>query len=292
MKKTSTKLFLAAAALGFAAVTTVGSTYAWFTVNGSAKATGLSMNVAGGSGIMIRKHVESGTQNSYTDKLDLAEEFPDSKVWNACTPASTSTDDHGLESFKTLDLSSTLSTLNVDNKYKYKTLESLSGYVYTLDLDVRVSNDFDFVVYTSFVASESDETALHMARKALRVAVVEYGANNSTATGYSIYGIVDRSNISSETGENDKALKKFNAAFNKNIVRDSSTYVAASALNSTSSHKVICNSNVKDDESNGYTTERVTIKVWYDGDDPNCSDDILSQSVKFDLNLEPVKHTA
>ena len=56
ISKTSTKLFLAAATLGLAAASTIGSTYAWFTINGSAKVSGFDMKVAGDTGVFIREH--------------------------------------------------------------------------------------------------------------------------------------------------------------------------------------------------------------------------------------------
>lgn len=290
MKKTSTKLFLAAAALGLAAASTVGSTYAWFTVNGSAKVSGMTMNVTGGSGIMIRKHVESGDPNQFTDKLDLTAEFSGLPSWKPCTPCSDTSGDPDLSDFKTLDLSKTLT----GSTYQYsETLSSsqLSGYVYSLDLDVRVSDGCRIAI--SAQPASVSTTAEEMAIKSIRIGVVNYGDRNTSASGFDIYGLVDRSDIVSEVSssigvyDKDNALNKFNLIFNKAITRTESSYqrVQADLMNSTNCNYAT-DSGVSADN---YTTERFTLKFWYEGDDPNCSDDILGKTVKFTLNFEPVK---
>ena len=280
MKKTSTKLFLAAAALGFAAVTTVGSTYAWFTVNGSAQASGLSMKVAGGSGIMIRKHTSEGT-GQFTDVLDLKDDVDlKDKTWNACTPKDTAK----LGSFQTLDLSATLSSVST---YVYKDLSDVSNYVYTLDLDVRVTDNYNFYIYVSDVADSSASDADCKAINVVRVGVINYGPDNANSPTASIYGISERANFDSET---DFALNKFNAVFSKSLTGPS--HIKPESIAKTESNpgcKVEVNSTISD---NGYTTERVTLKVWYDGNDKQCSDEILSNKVDFKLNFVPVEKSA
>lgn len=272
MKKTSSKLFLAAAALGLAAASTVGSTYAWFTVNGSAQASGLSMEVAGGSGIMIRKHTAEGN-GQFTDALALASEFS-GKTWNACTPKNST-----LNAFQTLDLSNTLSPLAT--KYVYKDLDDETGYVYTLDLDVRVTEGYDFYIYVSDVSDSSTKTC--KAKNVVRVGVINYEANNTDVSGAVAYGINERATFESET---DYALTKFNAVFSKNLTVDSYTKPASIAkTESNPGIKVVVDSSSKE---NGYTTERVTLKVWYDGNDKQCSDEILASVVSFNLNFVPV----
>ena len=272
MKKTSSKLFLAAAALGLAAASTVGSTYAWFTVNGSAQASGLSMEVAGGSGIMIRKHTAEGN-GQFTDTLALANEFS-GKKWNACTPKNST-----LNAFQTLDLSNTLSPLAT--KYVYKDLDDETGYVYTLDLDVRVTEGYDFYIYVSDVSDSSTKTC--KAKNVVRVGVINYEANNTDVSGAVAYGINERATFESET---DYALTKFNAVFSKNLIVDSYTKpVSIAKTESNPGIKVVVDSSSKE---NGYTTERVTLKVWYDGNDKQCSDEILASVVSFNLNFVPV----
>ena len=271
MKKTSSKLFLAAAALGLAAASTVGSTYAWFTVNGSAQASGLSMEVAGGSGIMIRKHTQEGN-GQFTDALNLAGEFS-KKTWNACTPI-----DSTLNSFQTLDLSNTLSS---NDTYKYKNLDSETGYVYTLDLDVRVTDGYDFYIYASAVNDDSKNTC--KAKNVIRVGVINYEANNATVSGAVAYGINERATFESET---DYALTKFNNVFSKNLTVAS--YTKPTSITKTDGNpgcKVVVDSTTKAD---GYTTERVTLKAWYDGNDKQCSDEIFGSKVDFTLNFVPV----
>lgn len=278
MKKTSTKLFLAAAALGFAAVTTVGSTYAWFTVNGSAQASGLSMEVAGGSGIMIRKHTAEGN-GQFTDALALTGDFTD-KTWNACTPT-----DATLGSFQTLDLSNTLSS---PNSYVYKNLDSETGYVYTLDLDVRVTDNYDFLIYASAVNDDSTKTC--KAKNVLRVGVINYGDDNTTFSGAVAYGINDRGTDEQFNNETDYALNKFNAVFSKSITVNS--YTKPTSITKTETNpgcRVVVDSTTKAD---GYTTERVTLKVWYDGNDKQCSDEVLGSTVSFTLNFVPVEKSA
>lgn len=53
MKKTSRKLFAAVASLGLAVAATVGSTYAWFSMNDSVTATGMNVKVQGESTLLI-----------------------------------------------------------------------------------------------------------------------------------------------------------------------------------------------------------------------------------------------
>lgn len=272
MKKTSSKLFLAAAALGLAAASTVGSTYAWFTVNGTAKASGLSMEVAGGSGIMIRKHTTGSGQ--FTDALNLAGDFT-GKTWNACTPK-----DSTLNLFQTLDLSNTLSPTATE--YVYKDLGDETGYVYTLDLDVRVTEGYDFYIYASAVNDNSEKTC--KAKNVVRVGVINYGSDN-TVSGAVTYGINERATFESET---DYALNKFNAVFSKNLTVKPEKYIKPVSITKTETNpgcKVIVDSTIKAD---GYTTERVTLKVWYDGNDKQCSDEILASVVSFTLNFVPV----
>ena len=273
MKKTSSKLFLAAAALGLAAASTVGSTYAWFTVNGSAQASGLSMTVAGGSGIMIRKHTTGSGQ--FTDVLNLADDFT-GKTWNACTPKDTAK----LSSFQTLDLSSTLSSVTT---YVYKDLADVTGYVYTLDLDVRVTDNYDFYIYVSDVSDNSADTC--KAKNVVRVGVINYGSDN-TVSGADIYGINDRGTDEQFNSERDYALEKFNAVFSKSLTYTSHNKPTSIAkTESNPGCKVTVDST---DSKDGYTTERVTLKVWYDGNDKQCSDEVLGSVVKFKLNFVPV----
>ena len=278
MKKTSSKLFLAAAALGLAAASTVGSTYAWFTVNGSAQASGLSMEVAGGSGIMIRKHTQEDN-GQFTDVLDLAREFS-GKTWNACTPK-----DSTLDSFQTLDLSNTLSS---SDTYKFKDLgEDETGYVYTLDLDVRVTDGYNFYIYASAVNDNSEKTC--KAKNVIRVGVINYEANNTTVSGAVAYGINERVTFESET---DYALNKFNAVFSKNLTVAPEKYIKPESITKTETNpgcKVTVDST---DSEDGYTTERVTLKVWYDGNDKQCSDEVLGSTVSFTLNFVPVQKAA
>lgn len=274
MKKTSSKLFLAAAALGLAAASTVGSTYAWFTVNGSAQASGLSMEVAGGSGIMIRKHTAEG-DGQFTDALKLADDFT-GKTWNACTPKNATT----LGSFQTLDLSSTLSSVTT---YVYKDLDNETGYVYTLDLDVRVTDGYDFYIYVSDVKNETTKTCKAM--NVVRVGVINYGSDNAFS-GATIYGINDRGTDEEFNSETDYALNKFNAVFSKSLSGISHSKPVSIAKTETNPGcKVEVDSTSKE---NGYTTERVTLKVWYDGNDKQCSDEVLGTKVEFKLNFVPV----
>ena len=279
MKKTSSKLFLAAAALGLAAASTVGSTYAWFTVNGSAQASGLSMEVASGSGIMIRKHTQEDNNGQFTDVLDLAGEFSGKTWnWNACTPK-----DSTLDSFQTLDLSNTLSS---SDTYKYKDLgEDETGYVYTLDLDVRVTDGYNFYIYASAVNDSSEKTC--KAKNVIRVGVINYEANNTDVSGAVAYGINERATFESET---DYALTKFNNVFSKNLTVAS--YTKPTSITKTDGNpgcKVTVDST---DSKDGYTTERVTLKVWYDGNDKQCSDEVLGSKVSFTLNFVPVQKAA
>lgn len=281
MKKTSTKLFLAAAALGLAATSTIGSTYAWFTVNGSAQASGLSMEVSGGYGIMLRKHTAEN-DGQFTDVLDLKEDFKD-KTWSACTPKDTAT----LSSFQILDLSKTLSSdilVNKDNTYVYKDVESdkIDTYVYTLDLDVRVTENYNFYIYVSDVVDTSTKTC--KAKNVVRVGVINY--DNLSNPSASIYGISDRGDDDAFRREDDYALDNFNAVFAKNLNPISHTKPISIAKTETNNG---CRVEVDNTTiTKGYATERVTLKVWYDGNDKQCSDDILSSKVDFKLNFVPI----
>lgn len=53
MKKTSRKLFAAVASLGLAVAATVGSTYAWFSMNDTVTATGMNVKAQGESTLLI-----------------------------------------------------------------------------------------------------------------------------------------------------------------------------------------------------------------------------------------------
>lgn len=55
MKKTSRKLFAAVASLGLAVAATVGSTYAWFSMNDTVTANGMNVKVQGESTLLIDK---------------------------------------------------------------------------------------------------------------------------------------------------------------------------------------------------------------------------------------------
>ena len=68
MKKRNVKLLVSGLTLGLAALTTVGSTYAWFTTNGQATVGGMDITAeAAGNGIFVSK---DGTKYDKTVSLE------------------------------------------------------------------------------------------------------------------------------------------------------------------------------------------------------------------------------
>ena len=279
MKKTSSKLFLAAAALGLAAASTVGSTYAWFTVNGSAQASGLSMTVAGGSGIMIKKHADS----TYLADMNISTDFADKK-WEPCTP----TGANDLSSFKKINIQNTIS----NNGYKYDTAVNSGNklYYYTLDLDVRVTDGFNFKVYVSGINDSSSEDATCKAANVVRVGFRKYDKTGVNVTETTVHTITTRDYLTENT---NYALTKF-----KNVFNITDPGFTADTANITdcidgegSNYKTVT---IADGATaqNGYVTQRVAIIVWYEGNDYQCADDILSKTVSFTLNFVPVAKAA
>lgn len=276
MKKTSSKLFLAAAALGLAAASTVGSTYAWFTVNGSAQASGLSMEVAGGSGIMIKKHGDS--TSTYLADMDISNDFS-LKKWEPCTP----TAPNDLSSFKKINIQKTIK----ENGYRYDTAANAGNklYFYTLDLDVRVTDTFNFKVYVSDISDTSSQDADCKAANVVRVGFRKYDKDGNNVTETTVHTIQARNYVS----ESNYALDKFKSVFG---ISDpgftAETSNITDCINGEGSNYktvTIADGAVAKD---GYVTQRVEIVVWYEGNDYQCADDILSKKVTFKLNFEPV----
>lgn len=274
MKKTSSKLFLAAAALGLAAASTVGSTYAWFTVNGSAQASGLSMEVASGSGIMIKKHSEP----TYLADMNISNDF-NNKKWEPCTP----TAPNDLSSFKKLNIQDTISS----NGYTYDNAVNTDNklYFYTLDLDVRVSAGFNFKVYVSDISDTSSQDADCKAANVVRVGFRKYDKTGNNITETTVHTIQTR-NYGSES---NYALTKFKSVFG---INDPAFTAETSNINDCingegSNYKTVTIAEGAE-ALNGYVTQRVAIIVWYEGNDYQCADDILSKRVTFKLNFVPV----
>ena len=71
MKKTSRKLFAAVASLGLAVAATVGSTYAWFSMNQSVTATGMTVKAVASSTLLISKSSSTiSTEGATKGKLE------------------------------------------------------------------------------------------------------------------------------------------------------------------------------------------------------------------------------
>ncbi|MDR0831545.1 MAG: hypothetical protein LBM99_01460 [Bacillales bacterium] len=86
MKKTTKKLIASSVALGLAAVTTVGSTYAWFALNTTVSVRGINMTVKAGNELLVHLAGTSpvGTEKAWSNSIDLSRLFQTNKAnsWN------------------------------------------------------------------------------------------------------------------------------------------------------------------------------------------------------------------
>jgi hypothetical protein len=276
MKKTSTKLFLAAAALGLAAASTVGSTYAWFTINGEATVSNLSMKVTSGAGIMFRNHSTTAT-DPFSVTMDLTDDAALKNV--AFSPITLKTGEGADTDFTKFQEVNVASTITTKTAYVLTDVTSADGKYYTLDLDVRVSDGYNIGIKLKDVAvKNSAGTAVTTGLKAsevIRIGVVKYGAiSSTTATKVGTY------RAAAETPATDVATTQFNLAY--------STTCPAYAPDSLDVLTTQITVAPSDTAADGYKTEHIKLVVWYEGTDFSCANDIFSQTVSFGIEFNPV----
>lgn len=288
MKKTSTKLFLAAATLGLAAASTIGSTYAWFTINGSASVTGIDMKVVSDTGVFIKEH----SAQVYDTKLEIPAATFQNMSWNAVTPDFDETSN--TLGWKNVDLTNTLAADDTqDHPYTLKSItpvavdgkagvykDSLSetAAYYKLDLDIKLTVGYDIKVEALSVESKDkngNAVAISCdAKNVIRVGALTYATDGAVA-GWTVYRL-GATNLSQDT-----ATAQFKSTFGLTHLNDN----AKDSEDLLTTARVITAVNNATAVQN-YSTERVTFFVWYEGTSWECANDIFGQSVTFSLKID------
>ncbi len=286
------KLILSVATLGLAAASTIGSTFAWFTINSSATATGVDMTATSGELVMIRKTTshneafsDSATINTTKDGAKWLPVAPIADVNNAAT-AVTDTVKWG-----TLDLKNTLA----NNTYTYTEVspsnKTSNNEAYTISTTKEYTGGTatDYIAYAHFVIdyvvtkgkspvlklTGIDSTAItnNYFRKSVRIAIaqgstVNPGTTDETWTvSYGAYTTYALEDASSE----DLQLKALQELGLKSTVasqnQTATTYDATNGITLTAPGT---------SKSGADNLGSISVYVWIDGNAKDCTNSAQS----------------
>ncbi len=317
------KLILSVATLGLAAASTIGSTFAWFTINTEAKVSSVDMSVSSATGVYARK--KGGV---WTDNIEVKTGATTDDNWVAVTPKNTN--DKWGGTFKSLDLGSTIEnstytysdvTTSTTEDALYVTNGDHKNFVaYQFTLEFMVTTGYDVTIEASSVKVVGKDgnavTASTKADAVVRIAFTDLattskdGETAAFATAdyanSTIYTLRDSESDTTDFAfENLKAIAKNSKGFfgnGKDGTSDgNSDYTRASKvlkndLNKGTTQSPIGEQKVIDVHSNAKTTDgslqygSTIVTVWFDGTDKECTNGIFNQKLSFALSLNAKAH--
>lgn len=294
MKKRNVKLLVSGLTLGLAALTTVGSTYAWFTTTGDASVSGMDITAQGeGNGIFIS--TDDGA--TYNRSVDLGEEYfkdiklspatsLDGKTFSYLKSEVHTTDQNGKDVFS-------YGKVDDNNKAKY--------YV-GFDLEFAVTADTSIYFYASEV-NGGDEM-----KKVSRMSVSVYESDDNkafnTTSGTATTYVFEEKGADVTT---DYALDAMNKLYGKTVVDKSYGIYVGDTTNTTNRNDDFNNATLlsKDHDNSTLLVEntktyaldnkvipgsegqfkfaRVHFNFWIEGNDYLCSNKAIAQQLAASL---------
>lgn len=304
MKKKSLKgkLILSVATLGLAASSTIGSTFAWFTINTSASASKVEMTATSGDLIMIRKGSHDA---AFTNEVGLKTTVEGS-TWMPVTPiTNTTTAADGITTHASGDDSSVLwgalnlGTTLTNSAITYNQLSpSKSGTtdVYTASTKVAydATSDTSYIAYAHFnidyVVSSATNPVLKINgidgitneyfKKSVRIAIAQASTitvTNSTWTvtygAYTSYALAAASDTDLQLAAlQELGLKSTVTSQNK----DATTYTASGITLTTPG--ISANKSDK--------LGSISVYVWLEGNAKDCTNSAQNGSCELSLSFE------
>ena len=304
MKKKSLKgkLILSVATLGLAASSTIGSTFAWFTINESASAKGVNMTATSGDLIMIRK---GSHKDVFTNEVALTTTSGDAK-WMPVTPITdTSTaavgvtthgsgDDSDVK-WGALNLNSTLTNKTITyNELSLSKETNTDVYTTSTTVSYTTTTTTKYIAYAHFnidyVVSKATTPVLKIEgidnienesfKKSVRIAIAQASEisvdNNTWTVTYDDYTSYALENASSDDLQL-KALQELGlpstvASQNKTATTYSDTGIS---LNS------------KETSANGSDKlGSISVYVWLEGNAYDCTNSAQSGSCDLSLSFD------
>ena len=267
------KLLLAVITLGIAVIATVGSTYAWFSMNTTVEATGMQLTAVTPVNVVISKDNTNFSNSVSFDKLT-------ENLYPASTDPATQLTSSGFKFWAVLEgqvigsngEGGQAATGSEGTKFQADAITADGEYVIAQDLylkttagkiDLKLSNITIDNAVTPSSGTVSHAVDTYDIANAVYVALVTdyatyvYSVNGSTAEFKGIKNV-----ISSNAGDFEYGAANFSL----------SNYTTP--IFSTSTQKL------------GTTAEHVKVLVWLEGEDPQCVNGIGGLGLSIGLTFE------
>ena len=288
------KLLVSAMALGLAGLTTVGSTYAWFTANGTVDVNGINVQVStADSSIFVAAAAHSETTPSlkYAPEVDLTSLFT---VTGGLKPVTT---DDAVE-FYSLDQTNEMTagsghkygisfTSNVATGFYYGAAQDVADSVTAKQLiavDLYIATSKDATVYLQLAPTWSNPTNKETGEADARnVARWSFAIDGGAPVIYKLGDFDTRS-------ENDLAKQAYLSAFLTRPTESEAPSFNKGHGTDDDDLDVIATGAVLSGEQNvsyrvdstfdaaDYDFHKITIQFWFEGNDYDCRNSISEQS--------------
>ena len=318
MKKRNVKLLVSGLTLGLAALTTVGSTYAWFTTNGQTTISGMDIQAqAAGEGIFVSANGKNYTNNTDTLKVQLEEKFTDVKLQPATTL-------DGINFYKLhsdvfdAETGANDESGNATNYFKYEPLTSnivdTDQYFISFDLFFAVTENTNIEISANF----NNQAGSNDANKVFRFSYGLYtvGAENKLVKPTSALTRAFAERKDEDTV--DYALNSINTLYSKNV-KDKSYGIGGDTggkNNYFNATPTLVSEEKMVDADQTYTSftdnEDPTIKsfdtatfgegtfkfvkvhfnMWLEGNDKLCSNKVSNEAISGSFTFKAVKKSA
>ncbi len=324
-KNLKTKMFLSVATLGLALVSTIGSTYAWFTINTSAEVTGIDMSVTAGTRIDLKENGVTTSQyrDTFTVKTFNPSDADKSKGfgWGLATPIgitdATDSSEAKWDTTVQADVYATSSATTTTKKSGWKTSDIVKtvsadtpAWAYDfVDAKQITYNSVDTHAYGLIDANKITTAYYYLLNLDYRITVgytpkitvenlkvkdadgkeLTTGDDIATADKVARIAILDNGTTTGNVYRlTDKTTTTDFALTNvKTLIGKDATLATDSyAVNKLVSHTVTgYDQTNKLSDDGSFYEGNVKIYVWYDGTDYAASNAIMSQQVTFDLKF-------
>lgn len=320
MKKRNVKLLVSGLTLGLAALTTVGSTYAWFTTNGQATISGMDIQAqAAGEGIFVSANGKEYTNDTTTLNAQLAEKFTDVKLQPTTTL-------NGINFYKLNSSVFDTATGEQDdngkttNYFKYDLLSSekvdSAQYYISFDLYFAVTENTNIQISASFANKENSTDAIKVAR--FSYGVYTEGSDSAKTVVAPTTANTRAFTEHTEVGTVDYALNSINTLYSKNV-KDKSYGIGNtdggknSYFNETptlTDEEVMVDADQTyasftdnlDDSIKSFDTAtfgegtfrfvKVHFNMWLEGNDKLCSNKVSNEAITGSFTFKAAKKTA
>ena len=282
------KLLLAVITLGIAVIATVGSTYAWFSMNTTVEATGMQITAVTPVNVVISKSENDGFGPSVEFSSTLNKLFPASTTVEQLTSSSVAfwavqegqvigdNGKGGLSSSATKFQTSVISSATPDGEgrsYFIKEtlwLKTTAGKISLVLEEINLNTLFttpgsSATEVPSSAVVESDGNSPYEIKEALYVALI---TDDQTLI-YAVDGTGTYTGVASVDSTGTRTLK--GSAETPATVGSAGTLVFDSAESATIALDT--------------TAKRVQVVVWLEGEDPDCVNAIGGQGLTLDLKF-------